>query len=319
MVKTPFVIVPALAAIAVAYRQPRLIADNVLPRVGVMTQSFRYLKYGLGDMFQAPDDLVGRRSAPNTLDWSSSELTASVQDHALDTGVPNVDIEAWQRARDAGQGMVSQADPLARATELVMQTVLNRREKRAADLVFNLASYNAANRVTLSGTGQWSDFVNSDPLTAILTAFDSCVMRPNVGTIGRAVATKLQTHPKICKAVFGYNTDAGVAPLDAIRRLLELDELNVGEGWINTAAPGQPASLSRVWGKHAAFTYRDMQATPEGGVTFGFTAQFGDRIAGAYDEPKMGMRGGQMVRAGESVQELVTANDLGYFFQNAVA
>jgi hypothetical protein len=32
-----------------------------------------------------------------------------------------------------------------------------------------------------------------------------------------------------------------------------------------------------------------------------------------------GLAGGTKVRVGESVQEVITANDVGYFFENAVA
>lgn len=319
MPATPFVIVPSLAAVAVGYRQQRLIADNVLPRVPVMTQSFRYLKYALGDAFKTPDTRVGRKSAPAQLEWGSSEVTASVEDHGLDAPVPNADILAHQLAAQAGSNLVSQADPLTRATELIMQAVQNRREKRAADLVTTLGNYAAANRVTLSGTGQWSDYANSDPLVAIMGYLDGMVMRPNYAVMGRLVATKLRMHPKVCKAVYGNNTDAGNVPLRALADQLELDDIYVGDAWIDTAAPGQAANLQRCWGKHASFYYRDMQADTQGGVTFGFTAQWGDRVAGTIEDADIGLRGGVRVRAGESVVELLTANDLGFFVQNAVA
>lgn len=319
MAAQPFVIVPSLAAIAVAYRQAKLIADMVLPRVPVATQTFRYLKYNLADALQAPDTLVGRKSAPNQIDWSSSEVESTVQDHGLDTAVPNNDMLAWQQAQAAGPGYVSAANPQERATRLIMQTVENRREQRAANLVFNAASYGTNNKVTLSGTGQWSDYTNSDPLVAIMGYLDSMVMRPNIGVLGRATATKLRMHPKVCKAVFGNNTDAGIVPLRALADQLELDEIYVGDAWINTAAPGQAATPARAWGKHAAFLVRNQEADTQGGITFGFTAQWGDRVAGTIVDPDVGLRGGERVRAGESVKELVTANDLGYFVQNAVA
>lgn len=319
MATAPFVIVPSLVAIAVGYKQGRLIADQVLPRVNVNTQAFRYLKYNLGDEFQMPDTLVGRKSAPNQIDWSSSEVTDSVVDQGLDAPVPNADILAWEQAQAAGPGFVSQASPEARATMLVMQAVQNRREFRAASLVFNAANYATANKVTLSGTGQWSDYVNSDPLTAIQGYLDSMVMRPNIATLGRLTATKLRSHPKICKAVFGNNTDAGTVPLKALADQLELDEIFVGDAWVNTAAPGQPAVLSRAWGKHAAFMFRDMNADTQGGITFGMTAQWGPPVAGYIEDSDVGLRGGRRIRSGESVKELLTANDLGYFVQNAVA
>lgn len=319
MAQAPFVIIPSLTAIAVAYKQANLIADLVLPRVTVNTQVFRYLKYALGDAFRLPDTLVGRKSAPNQIDWGSSEETSQVQDHGLDTPVPNADIMAYQQAQQAGAGYVSQVDPLARATTLLTGAVANRREKRVADLVFNAASYATANKTTLSGTSQWSDYTNSDPLPEIMTALDGMVMRPNIGVMGRAVATKLRMHPKVCKAVFGNNTDAGLVPLRALADQLELDEIVVGDAWIDTAAPGQASSIQRAWGKHCSFLYRNMQAGPEGGVTFGFTAQWADKVAGTIEDPDVGLRGGQRVRSGESVKELVTANDLAYGFFNAVA
>lgn len=319
MAAQPFVIVPSLAAIAVAYRQAKLIADFVLPRVPVATQTFRYLVYAVADMLQAPDTLVGRKGAPNQIDWSSAETPATVQDHALDAPVPNSDMLAWQLASQAGPGFVSAANPLERATRLVMQTVMNRREQRAANLVFNAASYAAANKVTLSGTGQWSDYTNSDPLVAIMGYLDGMIMRPNIGVLGRATATKLRMHPKVCKAVFGNNTDAGIVPLRALADQLELDEIYVGDAWLNTAAPGQAATPARAWGKHAAFLVRDQEADTQGGVSFGMTAQWGDRVGGTVSDGDVGMRGGERVRAGESVKELITAPDLGYYVQNAVA
>ena len=316
MATAPFVIVPSLSAIAVAYKQGNLIADLVLPRVPVATQVFRYPKYAPGDAFNAPETLVSRKGAPNQIDWASTEQTAAVSDYGLDAPVPNADILAYQQAP---AGLVSQVDPESRAVTLVQQTVQNRREQRAANLVFGAANYGANNKVTLSGTSQWSDYTNSDPLVAIMGYLDSMIMRPNIGVLGRATATKLRMHPKICKAVYGMQTDAGIVPLRAIADLLELDEIYVGDGFLNTAAPGQTPAMARAWGKHAAFLYRDAQPAIEGRITFGMTAQWGDKVAGYIEDSDIGLRGGRRIRSGESVVELVTANDLGYFVQNAVA
>ncbi|WP_198086643.1 hypothetical protein [Variovorax sp. E3] len=313
----PFVIVPSLSAIAIAYTQGNLIADKVLPRVPVYTEQFNHQKYALGEAFAAPDTLVGRKSAPNQITWGSEMVPASVQDHALDTPVPNADVNAYNLAKQSGTGYVGQADPLSRATKLVMQSVQNRREKRTADLVFNKNSYNVNNRETLV-SGFWDDYANSDPLVQIDEYFDGMVMRPSIAVFGRRVASKLRRHPKICKAVFGNNTDAGKVPLQALADEIGVEEILVGDAWINTAAPGQPANLVRVWGNHAAFLARNKEADTQFGVTFGYTAQFGDQVAGTIEDPDVGMRGGQRVRAGESVRELVVANDMGFFVENAI-
>lgn len=317
MATAPFTISPDLTAIAVMYTQDTLIADKVLPRVPVDAENFTYLKYPLAEGFTVPETRVGRRSAPNQVEFSALEVSDRTQDHGLDAPVPNKDINSWRKARDAG--LTKAVDPLMRATKQVTQLVMTRREKRAADLVLDSNNYAAANKVTLAGTSQWSDYSNSDPLTAIMTAMDSMVMRPNVGVLGRAVATKLQLHPKICKAVFGNNTDAGVVPISAIANLLGLEELLVGEGWLNVAAKGQAPNMQRIWGKHAVFMAQNKEADTQYGVSFGLTAQFGDRVAGTIEDSDIGLDGGVRARVGERVKELITANDLAYGFFNAVA
>lgn len=319
MAQVPFVIVPALSAIAVAYKQANLIADAVLPRVSVSTKNFRYQKFALGESFTVPETLIGRKGAPNQVDFGSTEVTDSVQDHALDSPVPNDDMVQWQQASAAGQGFVGKADPQSRAAAQTMSLVLTRREKRAADLVFNAASYATANKTTLSGTSQWSDYANSKPQQAINTALDSMVMRPNVAVMGRLAWSALRCNPQMVMAVFKNGTTAGEITKQQFCDQFELEDLLVGDAWINTAAKGQAPNVTRLWGKHCAFLHRNMMADTEFGITFGMTAQFGDRVGGLIEDSDIGMRGGVRVRAGESVKELVTANDLGYFFANVAA
>lgn len=305
----PFPIQPDLTAIALEYRNRRMIADQVMPRVPVAKQDFKYLVHTLADGFTIPDTKVGRRAAPNQVEFSATEQTSSTVDYALDDSVPNEDIE------NAPQNY----NPVNKAAEYITALLELDREQRVASAVFNASNYAAANKSTLSGTTQWSDFTNSNPIGAIMTALDACVMRPNIMVLGRAVYTQLVQHPKIIKAWLGNAGDAGVANASALANLFELDAVLVGESFVNSAKKGQATSLARVWGKYCALLYRDSVATASRGTTFGFTAQFGTRIAGSFEDKDVGMRGGLRVRVGESVKEVVTATDLGYLFSAAVA
>lgn len=308
---TPFPVQPELTAVAIAYRNKQLIAAGVFPYLPVGSTTFRYLKHTAAEGFTIPDTKVGRRSAPNEIEFTATQIEAATDDYGLDDPVPQHDIEL---AANAGY------DALGRAVEGIVDLILLDREKRSADLAFDDTQYAAANKVTLSGTSQWSDFTNSNPISDILTGLDAALVRPNVMVIGRAVWTKLIQHPKIVKATYGDATDAGVARKRDVAELFELDEILVGEAWINTAKKGQAATYARAWGKHASLIYRDPLALSTGRrPTFGFTARFGTRIAGAMADAKIGLRGGQRVRAGESVKEVFVANDLGYFIKNAVA
>lgn len=305
----PFPIQPDLTAIAIAYRNTRLIADAVLPRVPVGKQDFKYLKHAMAEGFTLPDTRVGRRGRPNEVEFSATETPASCLDYGLDDPVPQADID----------NAPVNYDPLGRAVEGLTDLIALDREVRAAALVFNAANYGSANKVTLSGTSQFSDFTNSDPIATLMNALDACIMRPNVMVIGRPAFSVLARHPKVIKAVLGNSGDSGVANRKAIADLFELEEVVVGEAFLNTAKKGQAASISRVWGKHISLLYQDKNADTRGGTTFGFTAQFGTRVAGAQADSNIGLRGGQRVRVGESVSELITANDLGYFLQNVAA
>jgi len=303
---TPFPVIPYLTSIALNYRNRRLIADNVMPRVPVLNQAFRYKVYDTRDAFTLQDTKVGRTSQPNQVEFKSTETPGMTRDYALDGPVPGADV---------ANAAITGYDPEARATEVVTDLIALDREVRVAGMVFNAANYAAANKSTL--TNPWDDKVNGTPLTDILNAMDGMLMRPNKMVIGRIAFTGLSTHPQIVKAFFGNLADTGIVPQQFIANLFGLDEILVGEGFLNTAARGQTQSVSRVWGKFAALMYVNPLADISQGMTYGITAQFGPRIAGKIVDPDMGMRGGVRVRVGESVAEIIEANDLGYLFTNA--
>lgn len=303
-----FTVDPVLTQIAAAYRNESMIADEVLPRVPVGKQNFQYRKWEKGDSFTIPNTTAGRTSRVNQVEFGFSEQDSSCRNYALEEPVPQDDLD------NAPDGY----NPLERAAASTMDLILLDREARAANIVFNPATYAAANKETLSGTGQFSDPA-SDPIGKILAALDKCVMRPNVMVLGNAVWTALRQHPKIVKATHGNAGDSGVAAREAVRELLEIQKLVVGQGWVNTGKKGAAVSMSRIWGKHIALIYQDALADTRGRVTFGFTAQWRNREVSSIPDVDIGARGGTRVRVTESVRELVVANDLGYFFENAVA
>lgn len=309
----PFPVTPELTAVSLAYRNRAMIADEVLPRVPVSLQNFKYNSYPKGEFFTVPETKVGRKGQPNQVEFTATEVDSSTEDHALDDPVPNADIE---NARNQ-PGM---PDPLMRATEGLTDLIALAREKRVADMVFDPDKYAAGNKVTLAGNDQWSaNHADSNPIDDITRGLDACIMRPNVAVIGRAAFTKLAQHPLIVKAYHGTSGESGIVPRAFIATLFELEDVLVGEGFVNIAKKGQAPNLVRVWGKHCALIHRNKSADTQRGVTFGFTAQWGSRIAGSEYDRNIGMRGGQIVRVGESVRELIMANDLGYLIEDVVA
>lgn len=309
MAQQPFVINSRQTAIYLAYRNEANIADSVLPETPVDGPLFSYTQYDLVAPFRIPETYVGRRSRPNQVETNAIELTAQTEDYALDYPVPQRDIERQTAA----------FRPLERAAEWLSQLMGLSREKRVADLVFNPSLYPTANKETLSGTAQFSDFTNSDPLAKFLNIMDGLIMRPNKIVMGNAVWSTLRRHPKLVKAFHGNEGGDGIIARQYLADLLEVNEILVGQGWANFANVGQAPDMRRVWGKHILLIYSDKLAGSQTGLSYGMTATFGSKFSGQIVDPHMGTRGGVIVRNGWEIKELVTAPWLGYLITNAVA
>lgn len=300
---------PARTAIAIGYKQPGLIADQVLPRVPVEGMIYKYEKYSLEQSFDVVDDVVGARGKVKQATLSSESVTGQVKDYALDFPLTQEEL--------AAKAPTPAMDRRTRAMKSNLARILRNREKRVADLVFNENTYPAANKTTLTGTGQWSH-ADSTPLTAIRTAAEGMVVWPNTLVVSGEVLFKLQRNKEIVAAVYNAQTSNGFVPIEALKELFQVENILVGRGFYNAAAKGKTFNKQAYWGKHAALLYLSDQLNGDD-ATFGFTAQFGTRYAGEINDPDVGMRGGVRFRVGESLDEHITCPALGYFFKNAIA
>lgn len=318
----PFTVDPKLTAIAIGYRNPAsaLIADDVMPYVPVGAEKFGWTEYDLAEAFNVPDARVGRRGRVQQLEFGGAEKSDEVEDYGLESPIPYSDIEAAAEARSR---RISTFDPEAHATMMLTDTIANIREVRVAGLVHNPASYDPARRVTLAGADQFSDYANSDPIGVIKTGIEgTLIFPPNTMAMGRAVWSKLSSHPKIVNAVKGNLTSEGIVTRQQFAELFSgegITKILVGDAWYNTARPGQAANLARAWGNHISLLHLNTVANPQGGgITFGFTARYGTKISGRIEDKDVGLQGGVRIRTGERVKELIVAKDVGYFIQNAV-
>lgn len=314
----PFTINPALTAIAVGYKNPdaALIADQVLPRVPT-AETFNYTVYDTAQAYTLPPTEVGRRSSPNIVTFGGTSVTDTVKDYGLDDPIPQRDIEAFASMPKPATG--GPIDPMQLSTMMLSGLIDLAREIRVADIVFNSANYAADKITTLSGTSQWNDYANSNPLADLLGALDKPLVRPDTLTVSQDVWTVLRQHPKIVQAIYKTYQGAGTVTKQMLADILEIRQVLVGAGWVNTARRGQAASFSRVWGKNAALTYSSPGAAQMFQPVWGWTAGWGGKFAGTIVDAKAGLKGSVTVRVGEQLKELVAAKDAGYYFAAAVA
>jgi hypothetical protein len=260
---------------------------------------------------------VGRKSQPVQVDFAGQPVQAETLDYALDDLIPNDEINAWASMPKPDRG--GPPNPLDVSTMMLTKLVQLGREIRVAAQVFNTANYAAGQFATLSGTSQWSDFANSSPLDALLSALDIPIYRPNMVVLGQQAFTKLRQHPKVVQAVFGTAQTGGVVGRKQLAEVLEVRDVVVGAGFVNTSRKGQNPNMSRVWGKHCSLLYISKESAEMGQPVWGFTGQWGDKTAGEMPDPKTGRNGSQLVRVGEGLKEVISAPALGYFLQNVVA
>lgn len=303
----PFPADPELLAIVVAYQNRNLIGAEVLPIVNVQQEKFRYDEYGEGTHYTIPNVAVGPKGKVNELQTDATEKLGKTNDYGLLERIPQGDLDA------AGERF----NLTGRSTERLTNLVMLAHEVRCSQKVFNADSYATGLKTALAGSDQWSH-ADSDPVKAILTALDAPLMRPNIAVLGQEVWTVLRQHPKVVKATNGNSGDAGAAARAAVAELFELEEILVGSSRLNTSKNPGSATLTRAWGKHAAFVYRDRTADTNGGITFGYTAMYGDWLAGQRPG-NFGLRGGVEVLVGHSVTEVIAAPKAGYYFATAVA
>lgn len=312
----PFTVNPELTAVAVGFKntEDSLIADRVLPRVPT-AETFQWTEYDTAQAYTVPDSKVGRKSEPTQVTFNGTSHNDTVDDHGFDDFVPQRDMDVFNNMPKAAGAI----NPEMLSTMMLSNLILLSREVRVAGIVFNTANYDAGLQDTLAGNDQWSDYVNSDPFEDLTTALDEPLIRPNKMIIGGLAWTKLRKHPKIVQAVYINPTGAGIVTRQQLADVLEIDEIIVGGSRVNTSKKGQAAVYARTWGKHCALIYSSQIAAQTFQPTWGWTAQFGPKFAGTIADPKKGLRGGNTIRVGEQVKEVVAAKGAGYFFEDVIA
>lgn len=299
---------PILTSVARGYRsQKASIANALFPIVSVMSRAGRIMKFD-ADSFK----LVGTARAPgaNTkrVQFGYGTENFSLVDHRLEGTVPR----ELQQEGENGPGI----DLSSNAVRRVQDMMALEREKQAADLARNAATYGAGNKITLSGTSQWSH-ASSNPFTDVMTAKESIRAQtgeePNTLAISPKALTALRTNAKVLERL-STASDRPPATLAQLAALFELDEIVKGGAVYHNGT-----ALVDVWGTDAILAYTTPGSMQEmGSPNYGYTYQLGD---GAFVEP--GYYDANTATwnypVSDAYQPVLAGPVAGYLFQNASA
>jgi hypothetical protein len=150
------------------------------------------------------------------------------------------------------------------------------------------------------------------------------LVKPNVLVVNQRGRSLLRRNAALTKALGGSSGEGRYAPDSEIAEVLGVERIIVGNTIRATSKRGQNLTTGKIWGNHAALLFVPPTG-PDGLVdddtspAFGLTFQWNDNVAGTYEDPTIGLYGGQRVKAGESLIEKGVAPFAGYFFENAYA
>ncbi len=236
-----------LTNVSVAYQNVNFFGRQLFPVIPVAKQTNRYPLFGK-ERFKVYDD--SRRPGGEALErpgWRLSNDFYFCDGHAqkeiipdellANSDVPDIEIQTVEDLTDS----------------VWLKHEIN---------VFNavLGSGTSVSNTTLSGTSQWSDYTNSDPVAAVEaqkpTIFKSVAKLPNTLIVGYPVFVQLRNHPKIIDRL-KYNVQnppAVLAPQD-LAQVFDVENFWVAGALKDTTNIGQAPTLDFVWGKNALLAY----------------------------------------------------------------
>jgi len=230
------------------------IADMIFPVLRKTQTSGKLGKYG-NDHLRIVNTLVNgegkyRRVRPIT----KSTQSYYIEGHGLTDLVTEEDFNNTDKPFDARKD-----------TTIGLTQLLKVEKEYAVASVLTNTSVLTQN-ITLSGTSQWSDYDNSDPISNIRTGqnaiLDGSGMAANVAIMDQKVFNTIQYHPELL-AKLGFSANrAGILSKDDIASALNVERVLVSAVRYNSAKEGQTDVLSAVWGKSLVMAYIPTQAVP---------------------------------------------------------
>jgi len=309
-----YAIDPLLTEISKSYSNKNFIADIIFPRVTVNDIYGSYYVYDKSG-FRIEKDLRTGKARANRVDYGMSLATyGPLLEHSLEQGI-----------EDDEKKFMGEEKARENATRNVTSKVMLNHEKMVADKISDTAV--VTQNETLSGTSQFSDYNNSDPLAKIATALDTIdATAINAGArkvifMGYQVWSVLRNHPDLRDMLGIANNRTPITPAQAAT-FFEVDEIVIGNAKYDSAKEGQTSSLSYVWGKNL---WVAALASPSGAngqfelsqVNPGYTLQLGDaRYVDRWDEREVKT---EFVRFNDYFEPKLVAAEALFLYKNAVA
>ncbi|SDU26827.1 major capsid protein [Desulfobacula phenolica] len=210
---------PVLTTLARGYSNAELIAAALFPVVLVPKEAGQYPEFGKEafKLYNTERALRGKsnRMDPEALNW-------------VDFTTKENDIEYPIDYREKNEALFNTQK---HGTVTVQNILLLQREYQAAALAQNVATYGASNKVVLSGTSQFTDYTNSDPVAVVDAGKEAIRAKtgkyPNTMTMGAVTFKTLKEHPKLIEKI-KYSMK-GVLTVELLKQIFDIETLKIGK------------------------------------------------------------------------------------------
>lgn len=300
-----------LTKVASGYFPKKYISELILPVVYSAETTGKLGKYGTSHL-RIVNTVKGGKGRYRQVDsLVRSDVGYEIEGHGLLDMVTKEDYRNVQDPFKAEEDMVK-----------AIQTILYlEKEKGLADQLGNTAVL--TQNVTLSGTDQFNNYLDSDPIgkfqTARLAIYDGCGEEPNKVVMGKAVWEYLRYHPAILSALgFKDNRPGGLKEAE-LASAMGVDEVLIGTAKYESAKEGVSSSLASVWGKNIIFMVSPSK--PEvGQVSLGYTVRYeGEEPRKVYKQAAFNPPGATDVLVEDNYDQLFSNVNAAYLIKNAVA
>lgn len=294
-----------------AYVNRKMIADEVMPIDKLLKPNLEYswFERTVGDAFLIQETAVGRKSRPNQVYFSGEKKSGLVKAYGLEATLVNEDLE--QLDNDQKTKM------LDRTLEGLINRVILGREVRVANAVADIANYHSGQAKVVE-TAYKLTVADADIFGMISDMLEGALARPTMLGMNQKVWGKIRTHKSIISAIYPNGNGAGVVTRQQVAELFEVDKLVVGQAMVSTTKNPKSPITAQCWGNHLFGLHQEELSTLTEGITWGMTAQVGERIAESNEDRSLGMKGGVVIKSGFYHDEVVVGKGAGVLLKDII-
>jgi len=260
------VVDPVLTSVAQGYANAAMVGMALFPYVPVQARGGKVVSFGREDFrLYASGRVPGATTKRVNFGYTSGSY--ALENHSLEGVVPFELMDEAER--------VPGIDMARGAVRKVQNMIALRLEKAQADLATTAGNYAGSNKVTLSGSSQWSDYTGtSKPQVDVEAAKDSVRAqigrRANTVVMGAAVWSKLVAHPTVLDRIKYTGRDAATPEL--VAKLFGVERVLIGDALYENDA----GAMADVWGKFVVVAYTELGTLADMGLpTYGYTYRLG--------------------------------------------